>query len=93
MIINKDQDDTRQVPWDGQDLKDFGVALNGKTLSFMYQNRELYEIALRKVLMQAQVYARMSPDDKANLVELLQTTMDVQVGMCGDGANDCGALK
>jgi cation-transporting ATPase 13A3/4/5 len=35
----------------------------------------------------------MSPDDKANLVELLQTTMEVQVGMCGDGANDCGALK
>lgn len=35
----------------------------------------------------------MSPDDKANLVELLQTQMNVQVGMCGDGANDCGALK
>jgi len=35
----------------------------------------------------------MSPDDKANLVELLQDTMKVQVGMCGDGANDCGALK
>jgi len=35
----------------------------------------------------------MSPDDKANLVELLQDTMQTQIGMCGDGANDCGALK
>jgi cation-transporting ATPase 13A2 len=44
-------------------------------------------------LLKAQVYARMSPDDKANLVELLQTQLNTQVGMCGDGANDCGALK
>ena len=35
----------------------------------------------------------MSPDDKANLVELLQDAMQTQIGMCGDGANDCGALK
>ena len=35
----------------------------------------------------------MSPDDKAYLVELLQTNLDTQVGMCGDGANDCSALK
>ena len=35
----------------------------------------------------------MSPDDKALLVELLQETIKVQIGMCGDGANDCGALK
>jgi len=40
-IINQDQDDTRQVPWDGLENKDqFGVALNGKTLSHLYQNRE-----------------------------------------------------
>jgi len=35
----------------------------------------------------------MSPDDKALLVENLQVTMGTQIGMCGDGANDCGALK
>jgi len=35
----------------------------------------------------------MSPDDKAMLIELLQDTMKTQIGMCGDGANDCGALK
>lgn len=35
----------------------------------------------------------MSPDDKAYLVEELQKNLKVEVGMCGDGANDCGALK
>lgn len=35
----------------------------------------------------------MSPDDKAALVEALQVYFKTEVGMCGDGANDCGALK
>lgn len=35
----------------------------------------------------------MSPDDKARLVESLQNILRTEVGMCGDGANDCGALK
>lgn len=35
----------------------------------------------------------MSPDDKAKLVEQLQLYVKAEVGMCGDGANDCGALK
>ena len=48
---------------------------------------------LRKVILQAQIYARMSPDDKTNLIEKLQEYCKTEVGMCGDGANDCGALK
>jgi cation-transporting ATPase 13A2 len=37
----------------------------------------------------------MSPDEKALLVEKLQTECKgaYQVGMCGDGANDCIALR
>ena len=46
-----------------------------------------------KILVKAQVYARMSPEGKAILVDLLQVTMKTFVGMCGDGANDCIALK
>ena len=34
----------------------------------------------------------MRPNMKQKLVEALQD-MDYYVGMCGDGANDCGALK
>ena len=80
------------MPWDNNDIQ-CGVALNGSTLSFLKNNRNKYEVVLLKILFKAQVYARMSPDDKAVLVELLQDTMKTQIGMCGDGANDCGALK
>ena len=38
------------------------------------------------------VFARMKPDMKQSLVEILQD-LDYRVIMCGDGANDCGALK
>ncbi|KAK2952201.1 ion-transporting P-type ATPase [Blattamonas nauphoetae] len=38
------------------------------------------------------VFARMSPDDKTSLVEKY-ISLGYTTGMCGDGANDCGALK
>ena len=44
------------------------------------------------MLLRGQVFARMSPDEKHELVEKLQS-VDYCVGFCGDGANDCGALK
>jgi cation-transporting P-type ATPase 13A2 len=41
------------------------------------------------------VYARMRPEEKALLVKQLQEKhwRKALVGFCGDGANDCGALK
>ncbi|XP_077580222.1 polyamine-transporting ATPase 13A3-like [Stigmatopora nigra] len=47
---------------------------------------------LPKLLLRATVFARMTPEQKTHLVQGLQN-MDYMVGMCGDGANDCGALK
>lgn len=44
------------------------------------------------MLVCGHVYARMSPDEKHELVEKLQS-IDYTTGFCGDGANDCGALK
>ena len=44
------------------------------------------------IIQRGAVFARMRPDMKQQLVELLQD-MGYFVGMCGDGANDCGALK
>eukprot|EP00341_Mesodinium_pulex_P003744 CAMPEP_0116895376 /NCGR_PEP_ID=MMETSP0467-20121206/4914_1 /TAXON_ID=283647 /ORGANISM="Mesodinium pulex, Strain SPMC105" /LENGTH=81 /DNA_ID=CAMNT_0004566073 /DNA_START=37 /DNA_END=282 /DNA_ORIENTATION=- len=38
------------------------------------------------------VFARMSPDQKKELVNSLQD-LHFTVGMCGDGSNDCKALK
>lgn len=45
-----------------------------------------------QMLVCGQVFARMSPDEKHELVERLQS-IDYCCGFCGDGANDCGALK
>ncbi|KAF4704557.1 hypothetical protein FOZ63_028968, partial [Perkinsus olseni] len=38
------------------------------------------------------VFARMKPEDKVNVTKYLQSQKLV-VGMCGDGGNDCGALR
>ncbi|KAG0214920.1 hypothetical protein BGX28_001126 [Mortierella sp. GBA30] len=47
---------------------------------------------LNRMLVMGQIFARMSPDEKHELVENLQA-IGYCVGFCGDGANDCGALK
>ena len=47
---------------------------------------------LQRMLVCGQVFARMSPDEKHELVEKLQS-IEYCCGFCGDGANDCGALK
>jgi hypothetical protein len=52
----------------------------------------LFPLTLPQMLVRGNVFARMSPDEKHELVERLQS-LDYCCGFCGDGANDCGALK
>lgn len=47
---------------------------------------------MRPLIDNVLVYARMSPDQKQSLVELIMDSERV-VGMVGDGGNDCGALR
>ena len=47
---------------------------------------------IEQALVRGQIFARMSPDEKHELVEKLQS-IGYCCGFCGDGANDCGALK
>ncbi|KAB7503984.1 putative cation-transporting ATPase, partial [Armadillidium nasatum] len=47
---------------------------------------------LQKLVVRGSIFARMSPDQKQQLITELQS-LGYYVGMCGDGANDCGALK
>ena len=44
------------------------------------------------LILKTKIFARMSPAQKQLLVEKLQS-MGLTVGFCGDGANDCGALR
>jgi cation-transporting ATPase 13A3/4/5 len=43
-------------------------------------------------LKYVKVYARAKPNDKARIIIAYQSC-GLVVAMCGDGANDCGALK
>ncbi|XP_012717411.2 cation-transporting ATPase 13A2 isoform X1 [Fundulus heteroclitus] len=67
----------------------YHLAINGKSFAALCDHFPEY---LPKVLMKATVFARMAPDQKTQLVKELQK-LNYRVGMCGDGANDCGALR
>uniref|UniRef100_A0A8C9V095 ATPase cation transporting 13A2 n=1 Tax=Scleropages formosus TaxID=113540 RepID=A0A8C9V095_SCLFO len=67
----------------------YHLAINGKSFSVLC---EYFPEYLPKVLMRGTVYARMAPEQKTQLVKELQK-LNYRVGMCGDGANDCGALR
>lgn len=73
------------------DVSEYILALTGDV--FRYVLAELQrETITQTILMRCNIFARMSPDEKHELVQQLQK-LDYTVGFCGDGANDCGALK
>ncbi|XP_069830495.1 probable cation-transporting ATPase 13A4 isoform X2 [Dendropsophus ebraccatus] len=70
-------------------LGNFHFAMNGKSYQVLTQ---YFSYLLPKILINGTIFARMTPKQKSSLIEELQR-LDYFVGMCGDGANDCGALK
>uniref|UniRef100_A0A8C0GDR7 Cation-transporting ATPase n=1 Tax=Chelonoidis abingdonii TaxID=106734 RepID=A0A8C0GDR7_CHEAB len=78
----------------GKSLSEVGrssyhFAMSGKSYQVITQH---FSYLLPKLLVNGTIFARMSPGQKSSLVEEFQK-LDYFVGMCGDGANDCGALK
>uniref|UniRef100_A0A3Q0S6Q6 Polyamine-transporting ATPase 13A3 n=1 Tax=Amphilophus citrinellus TaxID=61819 RepID=A0A3Q0S6Q6_AMPCI len=67
----------------------YHFAMNGKSFAVISEH---FPDMLQKLVLHGTVFARMAPDQKTQLIEALQG-VDYYVGMCGDGANDCGALK
>uniref|UniRef100_A0A8C5GP46 Polyamine-transporting ATPase 13A3 n=1 Tax=Gouania willdenowi TaxID=441366 RepID=A0A8C5GP46_GOUWI len=67
----------------------YHFAMSGKTFAVIAEH---FPDMLQKLVLHGTVFARMAPDQKTQLIEALQG-VDYFVGMCGDGANDCGALK
>jgi len=78
------------LPYDMANLRNYSVAVTGDAFRWIIDYAP--EEVLREMLVVGQVFARMSPDEKHELVEKLQS-IDYTCGFCGDGANDCGALK
>ena len=62
---------------------------DGNSLKCLQKHHYKY---FHKVLKKGSVFARMTPDDKLLLIENFQK-LGYKVAMCGDGANDCGALS
>ncbi|XP_033641842.1 probable cation-transporting ATPase 13A3 isoform X2 [Asterias rubens] len=75
------------VTYQGDDR--FHFAVTGKSFAVV---REHFPCLMPRIVQRGTVFARMAPDQKTQLVEALQD-ISYCVGMCGDGANDCGALK
>ena len=78
------------LPYDVTNLRNYSIAVSGDVFRWIIEfgNQEV----LKRMLVRGQVFARMSPDEKHELVEKLQS-IEYCCGFCGDGANDCGALK
>lgn len=80
------------LPWEKDGEEGFAIAITGKAFNYLVNDPAMKAI-LQQVLLRGQVFARMTPEDKATLVEQLQFFLRLDIGMCGDGANDCNALK
>jgi cation-transporting ATPase 13A2 len=68
----------------------YQLACTGEAFEFLLENSQTDQ--LHSFLMKTAVFARMSPEQKHRLVEQLQL-LNYTVAFCGDGANDCAALK
>lgn len=78
-------------PW--AEDEDYTLAITGKAWDYLFEeDPKCRNERIKKYLAKATVFARMSPESKASLIDALQNT-GLSVGMCGDGANDCVALK
>lgn len=80
-IQDKNKPDSENLP--------YYFAMTGSSFQVILQH---FSNLLQKILINGTIFARMSPGHKSSLVEEFQK-LGYYVGMCGDGANDCGALK
>ncbi|CAO3563385.1 unnamed protein product [Mortierella alpina] len=87
---SEQRDDEQEFPRYTHMLNDYVLAVTGDCFRWMVDFAPTS--TLHRLLVKGQIFARMSPDEKHELVECLQG-IGYCVGFCGDGANDCGALK
>lgn len=75
---------------DGEKLPTFYLAATGEFLAKAVDDGDTKLVD--DLVFNGAIFARMAPEHKSLLIEQLQFRNKL-VGMCGDGANDCGALK
>ncbi len=67
------------------------LAMTGAAFANLAETQSPFFV--QNVMRSTSVYARTNPLQKTQIVTLLKHNGVNTVGMCGDGANDCGALK
>ncbi|XP_071146699.1 polyamine-transporting ATPase 13A3-like isoform X6 [Mytilus edulis] len=72
-----------------ENLERTHLAVTGKSWKVI---TDYFKDLIPRICVKGSVFCRMSPDQKCQLIEKMQE-IEYQVGMCGDGANDCEALK
>lgn len=69
------------------------LCMTGRAFNELFPGNIVELTPIEKRFMRCvSVFARTKPNDKAKIVMAFQN-MGMKVSMCGDGANDCGALK
>jgi len=97
-------DDQRRMYWQSYDddsevasfvatevpnlAKEYDLAVTGTNIAAAYE----YDPNTKSILQHFKVFARMTPDAKETVIECLHSVGKLCL-MCGDGANDVGALK
>jgi cation-transporting ATPase 13A3/4/5 len=65
------------------------LAITGDAYARIRFNKDLMHFIVSK----GKIFARMAPEGKASLIQEWQKNTKLMIAMCGDGANDCDALK
>jgi len=80
-----------QLPSEPRDLSqsDIALAVTGKVWQYLIYNNQSYALSICDYI---RIYGRCTPQDKVNVVSYFIHKGKITL-MCGDGGNDCGALK
>jgi predicted P-type ATPase len=85
VMLNINSDNPKLMNESGSNVG-FQLSITGSSFDLIRTN---YPKIYENLLLHGKVFARMSPEQKQQLIESLQGK-GYFVGMCGDGANDCG---
>ncbi|EER00609.1 Cation-transporting ATPase, putative [Perkinsus marinus ATCC 50983] len=97
ILIGDLNKEINEIVWSDSDTGERGcipvpgvdqLAVTQGAWRYLHSHREKLEFIWEDIF----VFARMKPEDKVNVTKYLQSRKLV-VGMCGDGGNDCGALR
>ncbi|PLW81175.1 ATPase [Kineobactrum sediminis] len=88
VMVTGDRPDTGQAIAEQVGLASSGAAIHGRDLG----NIEALSTEERNRILKADVFARVTPEHKLQLVKIFQDSGEV-VAMTGDGVNDAPALK